>query len=114
MGVRGDLKVMETAIRKRWELTQEQKGKVVEKVMSVLSDPVASGREILAAARVAAALEGQNQIDEHKQVDVIQRGNRFLEIAQRLKLDGDFGDTIKGTADPNITGTGCIGNKDRP
>lgn len=78
--------MIETAIRKRWGLSDEQKQNVIEKLSVIMSSSAASERDQIAASRVLVAIESQNLADEHKQVDVIQRGNRFLEIAEQLGL----------------------------
>lgn len=61
---RGDLKMLETAIRKRWVMPDEKKSKLPERLCDIA---LYSGREReqIAAARVIVAMEGQNQIDDH-------------------------------------------------
>lgn len=60
MGVRGDLQMLETAIRRRYPIDAE---KAAHTVNQFLSDP--DPRAALRAAAIAALMEGQNQKDEH-------------------------------------------------
>ena len=80
MGVRGDLVLLETAVRRRWDVNCEQASKTINEH---LSDP--DPRVALRAAGIAALMESQNQKDEHKDLDDFS--NRLLELANRLGVD---------------------------
>ena len=60
MGVRGDLQMLETAIRRRYPVDAEKAARTVNQF---LDDP--DPRAALRAAAIAALMEGQNQKDEH-------------------------------------------------
>ena len=74
MGVRGDLRLLETAVRRRYPIDAER---AAETVNAHLNDP--DPRVALRAASIAAIMEGQNQKDEHAQADALRR--KLLELA---------------------------------
>lgn len=85
MGVRGDLRLLETAVRRRWNIDTEAAAKTINDHLSD-ADP----RVALRAAGIAAVMESQNQKDEHKELD--EFSNRVIELAKRLGIDvGAFG-----------------------
>lgn len=67
---RSDMKLIETAIKQRWEFTDEYKKGIVTEMVRIVANPKAPERSKIAAARVLAQLEAQNQADEHKQADI--------------------------------------------
>lgn len=84
MGVRGDLRMLETAVRRRWSIDTE---KAAATVNSFLEDP--DPRIAVRAAAIAVLMEAQNQKDEHKVIDVgIQQQHARLDaIAAELGVD---------------------------
>ena len=60
MGVRGDLQMLETAVRRRFPVDTELAAKAVNEGLK--SD---NPRVSLRAAQIAAIMESQNQRDEH-------------------------------------------------
>jgi hypothetical protein len=105
MGVRGDLVLLERAIRHRW-VTDDLKALTINSLRSALQS--GDARTELRAANIVAILEAQNQKDEHKAVDVAVEsdGNRFLEIAERLGIDIDAESVSEAGANPNIAAVG--------
>ena len=84
MGVRGDLRMLETAVRRRYPVDVEKAAKTVNRN---LDDP--DPRVSLRAAGIAVLMEGQNQRDEHKIVDVriSLEHDRLFGIAAELGVD---------------------------
>jgi hypothetical protein len=84
MGVRGDLRLLETAVRRRYPINTT---KAAETVNRFLDD--ADPRVALRAAAIAATMEGQNQSDEHKVIDVriTTRHDQLDAIASDLGID---------------------------
>lgn len=80
MGVRGDLVLLETAVRRRWDIDCKSAAETINKCLTD-ADP----RVALRAAGIAALMESQNQKDEHKDLD--EFSNRVLELANRLGVD---------------------------
>lgn len=84
MGVRGDLQLLEMAVKRRWNVNLEDAAQTVNELLR-------SGDERIRAraASIAVVMEGQNQKDEHKAIDVnIQQGNDQLsKIAFELGID---------------------------
>jgi hypothetical protein len=80
LGVRGDLILLETAVRRRWDIDCEAAARTINES---LNDP--DPRVALRAAGIAALMESQNQKDEHKELD--EFSNRVLELANRLGVD---------------------------
>jgi phosphosulfolactate synthase (CoM biosynthesis protein A) len=106
MGIRGDLQLLERAVKQRW-LTEPLKPQVIETLKSALT--CGDVRAELRAAQILVAMESQNQNDEHKAVDVrvttrhdrldaiaadlgIDRGT--IEAVTRSAIGGDCGDAI--------------------
>lgn len=88
MGYRSEARLIEMAIRKRWEISDEIKRDTIDTAAAILQTGE-KDRDRLAAARILIAAEKQNQDDEHKQSD-IQRDNarrsRLAAIAARLGI----------------------------
>ena len=80
MGVRGDLRLLETAVRRRWDIDCKAAARTINEC---LGDP--DPRVALRAAGIAAMMESQNQKDEHKDLD--EFSSRVLELANRLGVD---------------------------
>lgn len=64
--VRNGLRMLETAARHRWPIPAEHRDAIVKTCTRIALDPNSKRREQLAAMRVLAQLEAQNQADEHK------------------------------------------------
>ena len=89
MGVRGELRMIGTAIRKRW-LTDELKPLAIEAIERGLQ--CGDERAEQTAVRNLLMMEAQNQGDEHKLVDVRiqQEHDRLDAIAAELGVDPDI------------------------
>ena len=74
--------MMETAIRQRWKISEEKRTEVVDKIFEVITKPGVDERTVVAAARVFAALEAQNQADEVRQSGIDQLRQQLIAIAQ--------------------------------
>lgn len=61
--------MMARALQQRWPINDKLKAGIVGALVKVLSDPQASSRERISAARALLAAEAQNQSDEHKVID---------------------------------------------
>lgn len=101
MGVRGDLQMLETAVRRRWGVNTEQAAKTINEH---LSDP--DPRVSLRAAGIATLMEGQNQKDEHKAID--EFATRLLELAGRLGIDTSNLGIGQATAIGAASGDGSV------
>jgi hypothetical protein len=73
------------AIKRRYEITEEMKQRMIEAVDSIISDPLSSKREVVSACKVMLAAEQQNQADE-KHID---DNSRILEFAERLGIGAE-------------------------
>lgn len=80
MGIRGDLQMLEMAVRRRWNIDTEAAAKTINEHLGH-RDP----RVALRAAGIAAMMESQNQKDEHKELD--EFSNRVIELARQLGVD---------------------------
>ena len=87
---RSDMVLFQTAMNQRWDVSPEYKEAMVKQLMRIVMDKNSKKREVISAARALLAAEAQNQTDENMdRHEAEQAGNRFLEIAARLGIDGD-------------------------
>lgn len=82
VGVRQDMIDFRVAIKRRYEITDEMKQTMLNVISGIMSDPLASKREIVSACKVLIAAEQQNQTDER----VFNDNARILEFAERLGI----------------------------
>jgi hypothetical protein len=84
MGVRGDLQLLEMAVRRRFNIDTE---KAAREVNALMSDP--DPRVQLRALGIAALMESMNQKDEHKVIDgqLTARDSELSRIASDLGID---------------------------
>ena len=84
MGVRGDLVLLERAVRRRWPIDLEKTASVVNELLSSDDERIQAR-----AAAIAVQMEKQNQADEHKVVDVrvTTRNDRLPAIAADLGIE---------------------------
>jgi len=73
------------AIKRRYNITDELKQKMVDAIAKVFDNPESTQREINAASKVVIAAEAQNQADER----VFEGNARILEFAERLGIRGE-------------------------
>ena len=108
-----DTRMMSRALVQRWELSPDERRKVIDRLLWVL-ETSDKPREITAAAKGLMAAELQNQTDEHKIVDaaIQQEHNRLDAVADELGIEvgvieavtrkagsGDCGDEASRNAD---------------
>jgi len=79
-----DIRLLGMAIRKRWQVSDEVKDAILERLENVIKFSDDDEVAIKAIAQVRA-MEQQNQKDEHAQIDEFR--NRVLTIAQRCGID---------------------------
>lgn len=65
MGVRGNLRLLETAVRRRWLIDTEKTARVVNESLDSADERIK-----LRAATIAVVMEGQNQKDEQHADDM--------------------------------------------
>ncbi len=84
MGVRGDLRLLETAVRRRWNIDTERAAQTVNEALTSSDERIR-----MRAAGIAAVMEGQNQKDEHKVIDVrvTTRHDKLASVAANLGID---------------------------
>jgi hypothetical protein len=75
------------AARQRWPVSDEMKQRALQAAMDVLE--AGNPREKIAAAALIAAVEKQNQADDHKVVDIATGTSydRISEIARDLGIE---------------------------
>ena len=61
---------MAKSIEQRWSMTPEVRRRVIGELLKIVVSPESSAREKTAAAKALMAAEKQNQVDEHKLIDV--------------------------------------------
>jgi len=84
--------------------------------MQTIADPKSSKREIIAASRALIAAEAQNQVDQHKVIDVrIQQRNAELDaIAADLGIETSIVIDAQAASGGGNTGTEIlVSNRDR-
>ena len=101
MGVRGDLRMLEMAVRRRWNINTDAAANTVNELLSSSDERIRAR-----AAAIASVMEGQNQKDEHKIIDVnLQYTNdRVSKIAAELGIDPALIVDAEGEASPGIKG----------
>ena len=82
-----DLRLLGMAIRKRWQVSDDVKDAILERLENVIKFCPDDEIAIKAIAQVRA-MEQQNQKDEHAQIDEFR--NRVLTIAQRCGINVDL------------------------
>ena len=103
-----EAKLVARAVNKRWGTTHEERREILDEVVRI----VRNGKDEkvrLAAAQAYQAAEAQNQQDEHKFLDAVGNGNRFLGIAKRLGIDCDSGDAATSGPEADLDGV-VVGN----
>jgi hypothetical protein len=62
-------RMIERAVRERWPIPDEARGKVVNRQVRIATSKRSSPREATSAARCLAAMDSQNLAAEHKAID---------------------------------------------
>lgn len=104
MGVRGDMRMLERAIKNRW-LTEDLKEEAIETIRRGLR--CGDSRAEQTAVRSLIAMEAQNQKDEHKVIDVrvVTRNDQIPAIAAELGIDLALVEDAARKAGSGIGGT---------
>lgn len=70
----------------RWQLTTEQRVRIVERLMGIVDDKNSKTRDINAAVRNLIAIEQQNLIDEKEQIsEVLEYLNAYVANGDHAK-----------------------------
>jgi hypothetical protein len=110
MGVRGDMRMIERAIRNRW-LTDDLKQDAIDAVQRGLN--CGDSRAEQTAVRNLIAMEQQNQKDEHKVIDVrvTTRHDELAGIAADLGIEIGLIEAAERAADFDTEGTAGQGDE---
>jgi hypothetical protein len=109
MGVRGEMRMIERAIKNRW-LTNDLKTDALAAIKRGLN--CGDDRAEQTAVRNLIAMEAQNQKDEHKVIDVrvVTRNDQYDAIAAELGIAPDLiehaarqADILAGRTEENST-----------
>ena len=103
MGVRGEMRMIERAIKNRW-LTDDLKADALAAIQRGLR--CGDDRAEQTAVRNLIAMEAQNQKDEHKVIDVrvTTRHDQLAGIAADLGIEVGLIEDVAGKADSGIEG----------
>jgi hypothetical protein len=73
---------------KRWPITDAARRAIVRRLAEILIDEKSDRRTTISAAKALMSAEAQNQLDEHKVVDVsVSRIAEYEAIAADLGID---------------------------
>ncbi len=77
------------AMEQRWPTKPEYRDALIKRNMKILLSPYSTERAVAAASRVILAAEQQNQLDEHKVIDVrvTTRHDQLAGIAADLGIE---------------------------
>jgi hypothetical protein len=86
-----EMKLVNRAIRNRWDIPPEEMQKTMERAFH-LRDNAMDENTQMAAVRSIVSMVGQNQKDEHKVIDVrvVTRNDQYDAIAAELGIDPDL------------------------
>ena len=103
MGVRGEMRMIERAIKNRW-LTDDLKADALAAIQRGLR--CSDDRAAQTAVRNLIAMEAQNQKDEHKVIDVrvTTRHDQLAGIAADLGIEVGLIEDVAGKTDSGIEG----------
>jgi hypothetical protein len=73
-------------MNERWNIKPEYKDALVRRLIAIVADPNSTSREATQASNALMKAESQNQADEHRNEQVDEERNRFLDIAERLGI----------------------------
>jgi hypothetical protein len=69
---------------KRWELDEDQRAIIVQRLMGIVSDGSSSNDDVMKAARVLITAENQNRVDEQNG-NIDEQRSRIVEIVERIR-----------------------------
>jgi hypothetical protein len=90
---RKDLRLFAMAVKKRWNISEEQMQAGIQCMCDVMKDCEASPRDKVTAFRALIEAEAQNQSDEH--LEAKSEGNRLLALLESARARG----SVAGIAD---------------
>ena len=82
--LRGDLRLVDMAVRKRWPITDEMKTELIERLASITE--LGTNEESLRAIAILITMEGQNQKDDHRLGEARIDDRRLEAIAKDLGI----------------------------
>jgi hypothetical protein len=100
------------AMEQRWPTKPEYRDALIKRNMNIILNPKSTERAVAAASRVILAAEQQNQLDEHKVIDVrvVTRNDQYDAIAAELGIAPDLiehaarqADILAGRTEENAT-----------
>lgn len=97
MGIRQELLDYRVAIKRRYNISDELKQKMVDAIAHVFDDPESSARDKMAAAKVVIAAEQQNQADER----ILNHNATILQFAERIGIRGEVESIASESASSN-------------
>ena len=106
-----EARLINRAVRNRWDIPAEEMQKTIERVV-YLRDNADDEAVQMAAVRAIVSMVGQNQKDEHKVIDVrvVTRNDQYDAIAAELGIAPDLiehaarqADIIAGRTEENTT-----------
>lgn len=106
MGIRQELTEYRVAIKRRYEISDELKDKMLAAIEGVFDDEMSTHREKAAAAKVVIAAEQQNQTDER----INNHNAAILEFAERLGIR----DEVEKLATESAGSSACVDDESVP
>jgi hypothetical protein len=96
-----DTRMMARALEQRWPINENARKAIVSRLLRIIADSQSSPREVTAASKALLAAESQNQLDQHKVLDVsISTRNAELDaIAADLGIEIGFIEAISRPAE---------------
>lgn len=96
--------MMQKALEQRWPVREEFRAGMITRLMRIIADPKSTAREVTAASKALIAAEGQNQLDEHKVIDVrvTTRNDQLAGIAADLGIEVGLVEDVTRKADLGI------------
>lgn len=81
--------MMQKSLEQRWPIKLEYRAAMIQRLMRIVANPKSSSREVTAASKALLAAESQNQLDEHKVIDVrvTTRHDQLAGIAADLGIE---------------------------
>jgi len=94
------------AMEQRWPIKPEYRDALIKRNMNIILNPKSTERAVAAASKVMLAAEQQNQLDEHKVIDVrVQtRHDELAGIAADLGIEVDLVENAARQAGGGVAG----------
>ena len=85
MSKRSELQLFSRAVKQRWPVSDRMKKEAIDTCRDLMRN--GNHRTQVAALKVLAAIEAQNQKDEHANADLDEFRNQFIELARQFGID---------------------------